>query len=236
MRRPLIALLIILLGLCGLMLITGLVASSLVTGSGKHGVAAALQNSLGVPVSVGTARFDLEVDQFSVKSGEIAFLDKSTRPGENLDISGIDLQVRDYSRDHPFRVQLSAVLFHSNNSRLHLTGQAGPSTANSLPLEGTFSTTIAPGEIPPAPAAQPVRKVIGRAGKEGQSQPGGKHVSGSLGQLLTRVGASPSAGGADLPLVITGTVESLWVRPSVSKMVTNVAKGLLDSFLKKKTK
>src|ERR1700730_1657741 len=35
----------------------GLVASSLVTGSGTHGLAAALQDSLGVPVSVGTARF-----------------------------------------------------------------------------------------------------------------------------------------------------------------------------------
>ena len=62
------------------------------------------------------------------------------------------------------------------------------------------------------------------------------HVTGSLAQLLTRVGASPSAGGADLPLVVTGTLESPQVRPSVSKMVTNVAKGLLDSFLKKKTK
>lgn len=59
MRRPLFAFLIIVAGLFGLMLITGLVASSLVTGSGTHGLAAALQDSLGVPVSVGTARFDL---------------------------------------------------------------------------------------------------------------------------------------------------------------------------------
>jgi uncharacterized protein involved in outer membrane biogenesis len=62
-----------------------------------------------------------------------------------------------------------------------------------------------------------------------------KSKSGSASKG-TMSGASPSAGGADQPLVVTGTVESPQVRPSVSKMVTNVAKGLLHSFLKKKTK
>lgn len=49
-----------LFGACvALMLITGLIARSLVTGSSKQGVVAALSGRLGVPVSVGTAQLDL---------------------------------------------------------------------------------------------------------------------------------------------------------------------------------
>ena len=62
------------------------------------------------------------------------------------------------------------------------------------------------------------------------------YTAGGMGQLATRVGMGSQPGSGGMPLVVNGTVESPRVRPSVSKMVTNVAGGLLDSLLKKKIK
>jgi len=53
---------------------------------------------------------------------------------------------------------------------------------------------------------------------------------------VNRVSGGGVSGESGLPLTVTGTVESPQVRPSVGKMVTNVAEGLLNSFIKKKTK
>lgn len=62
------------------------------------------------------------------------------------------------------------------------------------------------------------------------------YTSGGIGQLASRVGMGSQAGGGGIPLMVTGTVESPRVRPSVGKMVTSVAGGLLDSLFKKKGK
>jgi hypothetical protein len=59
MKRWLLRALYLLGAYAALMLITGLIARSLVTGSSKQTVASALGNRLGVGVSVGAARFDL---------------------------------------------------------------------------------------------------------------------------------------------------------------------------------
>jgi uncharacterized protein involved in outer membrane biogenesis len=246
MKRRLIQLLIAIVCVLGLFLATGLVASSLVSGSGKQMVVASLASSLGVPITVGEANFDLlqwfmlrpaiaihdvaignppgyhsrhlleasklsaqvallpllhksievhsidierprifaetnaqgisnieallkkakgkpgsgsassesgstsvVVDEFSLTSGEIALVETG-RAGENFDISGIDIHMQDLASDRPCRLQFAAKFFGGSVSRIRLAAQAGPFTANALPLSGTVSVTIAPAEIPPA--------------------------------------------------------------------------------------
>ena len=248
MRRLLVRLLVAVACLFGLMLALGLIASSLVSGSSKYGLAASLTESLGVPVTVSAANFDLAqwfllkpaitlediaignppgfhsphlleakklsaqiallpllhksievhsitidhphitnetnaqgtsnieallkrekgtstptpssssastsnliVDEFSVSAGEITSLNAGpARAEEKIEIGGIDIRVRDFSRDQPCRLDFKAKLFGGNNSRIALTGQAGPFGANSLPLNGTLAIQVAPAEIPPA--------------------------------------------------------------------------------------
>ncbi|HVP47433.1 MAG TPA: AsmA family protein [Bryobacteraceae bacterium] len=99
------------------------------------------------PASSGSSSAgNLVVDQFSVTSGEVTFLDSARTEGK-IDIRGIDLSVRDFSRDQPCRVEFSARLF-GGESRVRLTGQAGPFGADTLPLNGTLSVAITPAEIP----------------------------------------------------------------------------------------
>jgi uncharacterized protein involved in outer membrane biogenesis len=228
-------------------LVAGLVARSVISGSSGHGLAASLSDSLGVPVTVGAANFDLVqwfllrpamalediaignppgfrsphlleakklsaqvslvpllhkiievhsividqpritaetnaqgtsnieallrksksrpgassgsngtpgggnlvVDQFSVNSGEIAFAEPGSSHGvEHLRISDINFSVRDFARDQSCRLEFDAKLFGSADSRVRLAGQAGPFTADSLPLNGMVTITLAPDEIP----------------------------------------------------------------------------------------
>ena len=246
MKRWLILLLIAIVGVVGLFLATGMVASSLVSGSGKQMVVSSLASSLGVPVTVGDANLDLVqwfllrpaiaihditignppgyhsrhlleasklsaqvallpllhksvevhsieierprifaetnaqgisnieallkktkskpgagsassespggsvvVDEFSLTSGEVAFVEAG-HAGENFDISGIDIHVQDLASDRPCRLQFGAKLFGGSDSRIRLAAQAGPFSADALPLSGTMSVTIAPAEIPAA--------------------------------------------------------------------------------------
>ena len=252
-----------LLCLFGLWLVGGLVASSVVSGSGQHTLVASLEQSLGVPVSVGAASFDLGqwfllrpaisladvsignpsgfrsqhlleakrlsaqvsllsllrrtievrsividhprivaetnregigniealvrhtktgsapssgtastaglmVDNFSVASGEISYFEDSNQGG-NIDVSGIDLHITDFSKDQPFHVELSAKLFRGNNSRLHLAAQAGPIAADSLPLDGALSISIAPDEMPPAYRRIQFGKLLAAPGKKARA-------------------------------------------------------------------
>ena len=99
--------------------------------------------SSGAPSSGG----NLVVDEFSVTSGEITLLDAAHKEGK-MDVSGIDLRVRDFARDQPCHIDFSAKLFGGANSSAHLTGQAGPFGADTLPLNGTLTVAIAPAEIP----------------------------------------------------------------------------------------
>ena len=62
-------------------------------------------------------------------------------------MSNINLNVRDFSRDQPCRIDFSARLF-GGDSNVRLAGQAGPFRADALPLNGTLSVAIAPAEIP----------------------------------------------------------------------------------------
>lgn len=252
MKRGITLLLIAVLCVFGLMLASGLIVSSLVSGSGKARLVGALETATGVPVTFGNASFDLtqwfllrpsiaieditignppgyrsphlleagklsaqvallplihkiievhsieidrprifaetnaqgisnieallkkakgkpsvsssagsgssapsgealSVDEFSINSGEVALLDSGASHAEgNLDISGIDLRVRDFSSDKPCTVLFSAKLFKGSASSIKLDGHAGPFSANALPIGGNFSVTIALDEIPPA--------------------------------------------------------------------------------------
>jgi uncharacterized protein involved in outer membrane biogenesis len=92
---------------------------------------------------------NLVVDQFSVNSGEIAFVEPGSSHGvEHLSISDINISVRDFARDQSCRLEFSAKLFGSAGSRVHLGGQAGPFTSASLPLSGMVTIALAPDEIP----------------------------------------------------------------------------------------
>ena len=269
MKRGLIVLVVVLACLFGLFLVTGLVASSLVSGSGKQRLVTSLEQSVGVPVTVGNASFDLKqwfllkpaitienvaignppgfrsrnlleakslsaqialmpllhkilevhsivideprfsletnaqglsnleaflrktkgkpgvtpaaapgsasesttgtglvVDQFSIKSGDVSIAQAGL---PSLNVTAIDLEVRDFSRDQPFHVQLSARLFGSGSSRLQLAGQAGPMTADSLPLKGTLLLVVAPIEIPAAIRRAQFGNLLGAPGAKATS-------------------------------------------------------------------
>src|SRR5579864_2675365 len=97
--------------------------------------------------STSTSATGLVVNEFSVTSGEITVLDSARKEGK-MEMSAIDLHVRDFSRDQPCSVEFSAKLFGGDSSRIHLTGHAGPFGSDSLPLNGTLSIAIAPAEIP----------------------------------------------------------------------------------------
>src|SRR5215472_13716446 len=241
MRRMAVVLLIAIVGLAGLWLAAGLVAKGMVSGAGSSGMIASLESSVGVPVSVGKADFDLaawfllhpaiSLDQVTIgnppgfrgrhlieaqslsaqvallpllsKTVEVhsinldaprilvetnaqgqtnieAFLKKSqskTAPAasrresassgaagaglvidslsitsgeiaaENLSMTGIDLHLNDFARDRACRLTFSARLFNGKASNLRLDAQAGPFGAESLPLNGKLSVTVAPDEM-----------------------------------------------------------------------------------------
>jgi uncharacterized protein involved in outer membrane biogenesis len=242
MERWSVRLLLVIVGLAGLWLVAGLVAKGVVSGATSGGLIASLEKSIGVPVSVGSADFDLSqwfllrpaislenitignppgfrgrnlieakslsaqvallplfqktlevhsivldrprilvetnaqgasnveaflrkpkgksppsasgsgsesgrpaglvIDELLINSGEIA--------SEDLNINGIDIRLRDFSRESACRLEFSAQLFHGRNSKLRLDGQAGPFAPDSLPLSGQVTLTIAPDEMPPA--------------------------------------------------------------------------------------
>src|SRR5690349_8801014 len=59
MERWSVRLLLVIVGLAGLWLVAGLVAKGVVSGATSGGLIASLEKSIGVPVSVGSADFDL---------------------------------------------------------------------------------------------------------------------------------------------------------------------------------
>src|SRR5258707_4117 len=59
MKRWLVRLILVAVSLFGLLLVAGLVVRSVVSGSSQRVLAASLSESLGVPVTVGAASFDL---------------------------------------------------------------------------------------------------------------------------------------------------------------------------------
>jgi uncharacterized protein involved in outer membrane biogenesis len=122
-------------------------------GRGVSNIEALLQKEKGKsePTSGSTSARSLVVDEFSVASGEISSLSAASAHTEGIvDLSDINLRVRDFSRDQSCRLDFSARLFGGKDSRIKLEGQAGPFGTNALPLHGTLSITVAPAEIPPA--------------------------------------------------------------------------------------
>jgi hypothetical protein len=61
-------------------------------------------------------------------------------------------------------------------------------------------------------------------------------VSGELGAMVTRVVRSSPGSESKLPLVLTGTLDSPKVRPNVRALAGRGARGLVESFLKKRAK
>jgi len=61
-------------------------------------------------------------------------------------------------------------------------------------------------------------------------------VSGELGAMVTRVVRGSPGSETKLPVVLTGTLDSPKVRPDVRALATRGARGLVESFLKKRAK
>lgn len=59
-------------------------------------------------------------------------------------------------------------------------------------------------------------------------------VTGGLAQVVNRLARRDQAGEASVPLVVGGTIDSPQVRPSVSRLATGFAEGLVNSLFKKK--
>jgi uncharacterized protein involved in outer membrane biogenesis len=60
------------------------------------------------------------------------------------------------------------------------------------------------------------------------------HVTGTLANLFNTISLNPGASEADVPVSITGTVDSPRVRPQMRKMAGGAVKGLINSFLNRK--
>ncbi len=60
------------------------------------------------------------------------------------------------------------------------------------------------------------------------------HVNGVVANLFNRVSLQPASNNADIPLTVTGSVDSPQVRPSIKKIAQGAVRGLIDTFLNKK--
>ena len=60
------------------------------------------------------------------------------------------------------------------------------------------------------------------------------HVNGVVANLFNRVSMQPASNSADVPLTVTGSVDSPQVRPSIKKIAAGAVRGLIDTFLNKK--
>lgn len=84
----------------------------------------------------------LAIQTFSVTSGSLLY----TGP-RNFKVHDINISVSNFSNDRSCDLRLSAKLY-GNASGLTVTGTAGPLSADSFPINGNLSFTIAPAEIP----------------------------------------------------------------------------------------
>jgi len=60
------------------------------------------------------------------------------------------------------------------------------------------------------------------------------HMSGAVARLVNTATLHPQSGTADLPITVSGTVDSPQVRPNIKKVASGAVKGIIDSFLKRK--
>jgi uncharacterized protein involved in outer membrane biogenesis len=89
----------------------------------------------------------LNIADFRVASGDL--LISGTDPAQPpLRIGDITLRLQDLSATTSCRLEASGKLFGGRESGFRVEGRAGPFTSAALPLDGTLSLTVAPGEIP----------------------------------------------------------------------------------------
>ncbi len=85
----------------------------------------------------------LEIGEFAINNGKIHYLDRQT--GQQQDISGLNLQLKDVSLVRPITISFTALV---NGNQVGLTGRIGPLGQNpgqgSLPIDLTFT---APGNF-----------------------------------------------------------------------------------------
>jgi uncharacterized protein involved in outer membrane biogenesis len=89
----------------------------------------------------------LNIADFRISSGDllISGADPAQPP---LRIGDIALRLQDLSATSSCRLEASGKLFGGRESGFRVEGRAGPFASAALPLHGTLSLTVAPGEIP----------------------------------------------------------------------------------------
>jgi uncharacterized protein involved in outer membrane biogenesis len=87
----------------------------------------------------------LAIDDLALTSGSLAVVG-----GQAANISDIEIHLSDFSSARRCRLQASAKLFGGSSSTLKIAAEAGPVGAQTLPVDGTLSVSLALAEIPAA--------------------------------------------------------------------------------------
>lgn len=125
-------------------------------GSEKRPAAAA-------PAAGGGNSRELAVEDLRIESGTILL-------GGKRIADDLNLRVRDFSADRSARLELGTRLFGGANSRLDLSGHAGPFGSGALPLDGTLTLAVAPAEIPARMRQEQFGKLLGAPGVKARAR------------------------------------------------------------------
>ncbi len=122
------------------------------------------------PAAAGTGGPGLSIHEVQIHSGELTVsAAKAPDAAEPLNISGIDLRLLDFQADRTCRLEMNAKLFRGERSRLRIEGQAGPFTADSLPINGAASVTLWLAEIPVSWRKRELGNILGSPGDKARA-------------------------------------------------------------------
>ena len=130
---------------------------------GLSNIGAVVQKLAATPSQGST--LTLAVNELAISSGKLTLVSS-----EAVNITDIDVGLQDFSLDRRCRLKASAKLFDGRNSTLKLDARAGPFGAQSLPLEGTLTVSLAPAEIPAAIRKEQFGSLLASPGAKARSE------------------------------------------------------------------
>jgi uncharacterized protein involved in outer membrane biogenesis len=96
-----------------------------------------------------SSRRELSIDQLQVSDAEIQFVDAKGRQAQPP-LRSIDLAMEGFAPGQPCRFELSAGVYRGEVSQIQVNGDAGPFSAESMPVDANLRSTLNPSDIPPA--------------------------------------------------------------------------------------